>query len=590
MQETTKDKDSGHYNTFVESGVLVLATEQGRKDFKESIELAGTEIDAMKKVVETTLDLAFNNDSKDQKKGFIDVLQTERFQEGLRNLGYIQAEGETTKELEEKIENAYKDLFERFGKEIEVGFYTIEDLDTKDPEYMRKLTDSGFVGDDGKIWVNKTIIDSGKPLELNSVFAHDGVHVIKGAGSELLADFGESRGREFIQEAINNGSIKVETSGVSDWGNSTLTTEERDKLANVQGIQDRIYLDPSLTKEQRDKLLSALQEGIDHKLEYIEENGRYRVVIAPGGESTNKENTDNDKIKYFIENKFDNELTFGEVDATYVSKEQYEAALKYYELDEKYKQLGIPELDPNKPINELMEIMNEKKKIIDSLTPEDKKIVADREAAFNNFKEINETSKKNKNDPAYISVTEEEFLVPVRVNGEKNTVEEPVDLNIKVKHELFGHGDSNNKGIKYDENDLVDNFFNNSNGQKVYDGNEISQKKYELTTISDKFQNELTQGIYVKEDNFFKNSALTNELTSIIGQEKTKEIQEYIKNNKGKGYEVKLEPIIVNGQITGIALIQLMGQTKEEIKAVGAENESRKNQDLPERAGYGTGR
>ena len=49
--------------------------------------------------------------------------------------------------------------------------------------------------------------------------------------------------------------------------------------------------------------------------------------------------------------------------------------------------------------------------------------------------------------------------------------------------------------------------------------------------------------------------ALTNELTSIIGQEKTKEIQEYIKNNKGKGYEAKLEPIIVNGKITGIALI-----------------------------------
>ena len=84
--------------------------------------------------------------------------------------------------------------------------------------------------------------------------------------------------------------------------------------------------------------------------------------------------------------------------------------------------------------------------------------------------------------------------------------------------------------------------------------------------------------------------ALTNELTSIIGQEKTKEIQEYIKNNKGKGYEAKLEPIIVNGKITGIALIQLMGQTKEEIKAVGAENKSRKNQDLPERSGYGTGR
>ena len=95
---------------------------------------------------------------------------------------------------------------------------------------------------------------------------------------------------------------------------------------------------------------------------------------------------------------------------------------------------------------------------------------------------------------------------------------------------------------------------------------------------------------YVKEDKFFKNSALTNELTTIIGQEKIKEIQDYIKNNNGNGYEVKLEPVIVNGRITGITLIQLMGQTKEEMKAVEAENESRKYQNFPERAGYGTGR
>ena len=39
----------------------MLATEKGRKDFKESLELAGEEIDAMKKVVETTILYANEN-------------------------------------------------------------------------------------------------------------------------------------------------------------------------------------------------------------------------------------------------------------------------------------------------------------------------------------------------------------------------------------------------------------------------------------------------------------------------------------------------------------------------------------------------
>ena len=45
VQETTKDKDSGYYNPYVESGVLELATKEGREQFKENIGLAGKEVD-----------------------------------------------------------------------------------------------------------------------------------------------------------------------------------------------------------------------------------------------------------------------------------------------------------------------------------------------------------------------------------------------------------------------------------------------------------------------------------------------------------------------------------------------------------------
>ena len=53
MQEITKDKDSGYYNTFVESGVLELTTKEGRDKFKESIGLAGQEVD---RVIDTMVD------------------------------------------------------------------------------------------------------------------------------------------------------------------------------------------------------------------------------------------------------------------------------------------------------------------------------------------------------------------------------------------------------------------------------------------------------------------------------------------------------------------------------------------------------
>ena len=61
MQETTKDKDSGHYNTFVESGVLALATKEGREKFKENLETIELKVD--------TIVYILNKD-----KGIIDII------------------------------------------------------------------------------------------------------------------------------------------------------------------------------------------------------------------------------------------------------------------------------------------------------------------------------------------------------------------------------------------------------------------------------------------------------------------------------------------------------------------------------------
>ena len=55
MQETTKDEDSGHYNTFVETDVLKLITPEGRAEFAENLENAKEEIIAIGRVIDGTL-------------------------------------------------------------------------------------------------------------------------------------------------------------------------------------------------------------------------------------------------------------------------------------------------------------------------------------------------------------------------------------------------------------------------------------------------------------------------------------------------------------------------------------------------------
>ena len=73
------------YNTFVESGVLVLATEKGRKDFKESLQLAGEEVAAVGRVIDTVI-----NKQEDDKRNPIGVLGEERQAEKWRNEGLVE--------------------------------------------------------------------------------------------------------------------------------------------------------------------------------------------------------------------------------------------------------------------------------------------------------------------------------------------------------------------------------------------------------------------------------------------------------------------------------------------------------------------
>ncbi|MCP1226225.1 hemagglutinin repeat-containing protein [Sebaldella sp. S0638] len=184
MQETTKDKDSGHYNTFVESGVLVLATEQGRKDFKENIQLAGEEVAAVGRVIDTVI-----NKQEDDKRNPIGVLGEERQAEKWRNEGLVE-DFKNAKSQEEMAE-AIEKIGAKEGYEVEV-IYT----DSSNYENLEGRGGQAYIDSNGKIviLVNTEAEGIGNKDILAGILAEELSHGInyanekdKGSGTETLA-------------------------------------------------------------------------------------------------------------------------------------------------------------------------------------------------------------------------------------------------------------------------------------------------------------------------------------------------------------------------------------------------------------------
>ncbi|MBP9479502.1 MAG: hemagglutinin repeat-containing protein [Sebaldella sp.] len=184
VQETTKDKDSGHYNTFVESGVIVLATEEGRKNFVENIGLAGEEIVAVGRVIDTTI-----NKQEEDKRNPLTVLGEERQAEKWRNEGLVEEfkKAETQDEMSDAIEK----IGAKEGYEVEVIY-----SDSSNRESLDGKKGEAYIDDKGKIVivVNTEAEGIGNKDVLAGVLAEELSHGInyangkdKGKGTETLA-------------------------------------------------------------------------------------------------------------------------------------------------------------------------------------------------------------------------------------------------------------------------------------------------------------------------------------------------------------------------------------------------------------------
>ena len=231
--EVTKDKQHST-NINVESQTIEYATDPGK--LKEDIGKAKDEIEAVGAVAKAT----FNTIGSKEKNGFLDFLRTERVQETVRNLGYIDTKGKTKEQIAQEMQDKYGEIFAKNGKKLEINFYVNSEVSQDDPNGKNKMNSAGFVAEDGSIWLNADNISSISNFNLNSVFGHELTHNVTGKDTELLANFGEARASGFIEKAMDKGYL-ARTGGGLNWENGSLTEEQKQRLNSYteENIQNR---------------------------------------------------------------------------------------------------------------------------------------------------------------------------------------------------------------------------------------------------------------------------------------------------------------------------------------------------------------
>ncbi|WP_374123995.1 hemagglutinin repeat-containing protein, partial [Leptotrichia hongkongensis] len=256
--EVTKDTHSST-NINVESQTIEYVTNPAK--LKEDIGKAKDEIEAVGAVAKA----AFNTIGSKEKNGFFDFLRTERVQETVRNLGYIDTKGKTKEQIAQEMQDKYGEIFAKNGKKLEINFYVNSEVSQDDPNAKNKMNAAGFVAEDGSIWLNADNISSISNFNLNSVFGHELTHNVTGKDTELLANFGEARASGFIEKAIDKGYL-AKVGGGLNWNSETLTKEQKDKLASYEDIEEKLkpmnYLAVDIKRDENGNIISITKDNV----------------------------------------------------------------------------------------------------------------------------------------------------------------------------------------------------------------------------------------------------------------------------------------------------------------------------------------
>ena len=207
VQETTKDKDTGHFDFFIESDVLALATKEGREQFKENLGLAGEEIASVGRVIDVTI-----NKQGDDWRNPLAILDEERRNENWRNMGIVDAFSKA--QTQEEMANVVKALGAAEGYDVEV-IYT----DSSNRATLNGNGGASYVDKDGKIIILVNT-DQGMTTkgDLAGTLMEELSHGIdtkegknKGNGTETLASYSGN----YFEGKVVGGSVGLTGDGLN---------------------------------------------------------------------------------------------------------------------------------------------------------------------------------------------------------------------------------------------------------------------------------------------------------------------------------------------------------------------------------------
>ena len=237
------------------------ATEAGRGKLRDIVENSARSTQGIINVI--------TRKSESGEYNLIKNIISESVAQKMERLGFIDVKGKTAEQIQREVEARFGGLTK---KGIKVRFYGIEDMDLSGltKEQINRLMADGFATTgDGYIWINKDRLTN-DTIDLNKLIQHELTHQILGDATEYQARYVEGIYGNFLENIKLNGYL--EDTQIVDLLQHRLSETDKNRLNgySLNEMQDRIFLDTDLTKEQREAILLELQELTNYQLRITE--------------------------------------------------------------------------------------------------------------------------------------------------------------------------------------------------------------------------------------------------------------------------------------------------------------------------------
>ena len=285
--EITKDSRSST-NVSVESQTIEYASDPTK--LKEDLGKAKKEISDVTKAVKESI-----NDRGDDNRNFFGQLREVRLSETVNN---IAGKRLTEAEKSEDVVSAWKDAYKDLGYNLDVKYTTGEDT----PE-MKNKAGTAYISESGvhTIILNINAEENQTKAGLIGTLAEEASHIVNGVAGRQIETGTEEKGLESTGRAAN-AYFKEEYKG-SKQGMTYKSDGKIDTSRLGVHVGDRLFLDASLTREEREELLNYVKANSEDELKEECNSNGCEIEIVKNGKKQGNVTTGTKLIREILEDR-----------------------------------------------------------------------------------------------------------------------------------------------------------------------------------------------------------------------------------------------------------------------------------------------